>query len=114
MSFEEQKRLRPRILKGPSVSSDVFVLTVADVAAPLFPGSLNGGARPFVPSRLSDSDLIETGLLGEGFVAGFHGLDFASDPEPEPEPLPPPDPTPEILAAAEAQAAEIIAAAEGR
>lgn len=107
MSSEEARRQGPRILKGPTVSADIFVLPVHQLGGAVHAEG-TGEARPFVPPRLGEGEVFETGLLPDGWG---DGIDFA-EPEPEAAPPPPPDPTPEILAAAEARAAEIVAAAE--
>jgi flagellar assembly protein FliH len=107
LSSEEARRQGPRILKGPTVSSDIFVLPVHQLAGSVHAEGA-GEAKPFIPPRLGEHDLVETGLLPEGSSEGFSGIDFAD----VVEPLPPPDPSPEIIAAAEAQAAQIVAAAE--
>jgi flagellar assembly protein FliH len=113
LSSEEAKRQGPRILKAPTVSTDIFILPVHQLAGPLH-ADCDGDARPFIPPRLDGDDLIETGLLPEGLGDGFAAIDFAEPAEPAPLPLPPPDPSPEIIAAAEAQAAQIVAAAEAQ
>jgi flagellar assembly protein FliH len=108
LSSEEAKRQQPRIFKAPSVSSDIFVLPVHHLAGSVHVDVV-GEARPFIPPRLgSGDDLIETGLF-DGF--GGSGPEIAFE---EPAPPPPPDPSPEIIAAAEAKAAQIVAAAEAQ
>jgi flagellar assembly protein FliH len=106
LSSEEAKRQQPRIFKAPSVSTDIFVLPVHQLAGSVHV-DVATEARPFIPPRLgSGDDLVETGLF-DGFGDSGPEIAFA-------EPAPPPDPSPEIIAAAEAQAAQIVAAAEAQ